>query len=114
MEKFNFFFRQGLSAQRILEEHPEADLNGDGELSGDEMKAFHVELRQLKMEEFFAQHPEADLDGDGNYSKQEIEEFHRAQRVEQLARVLEEHSMSPLGETREYIAHRKSRLEHRS
>ncbi len=89
--KFNFFFRQGLSAQRILEEHPEADLNGDGELSGDEMKAFHLELRQLKMEEFIAQHPEADLDGDGTFSKQEIEIFHRAQRVEQLARVLEEH-----------------------
>ena len=89
--KFNFFFRSGLSAQRILEEHPEADLNGDGELSGDERKAFQVELRQLKLEEFFAQHPQADLDGDGNFSNQEKAEFNRAQRVERLARVLEEH-----------------------
>lgn len=95
-EKVNVFFKYRFGVQTILEEHPEADLDGDGELSASEMKSFHAELRKIKLEEFMAQHPEADLDGDGEFSVQERAEFHRARRQDVLLRVLEEHPEADL------------------
>lgn len=63
----------GPPPDRILQRHPEADLDGDGALSESELEAFQVSHRAR----FLERHPEADLDGDGTLSDEEMETFHR-------------------------------------
>ncbi len=80
--------------QRLLERHPEADANADGQLSRDEIMAFvadHPELRQRapfgrrfgqfrqalrqRAQEVLAQNPDVDLNDNGRLDPNEAREF---------------------------------------
>jgi len=63
---------------KILEEHPEADTDGDGTLSREEMRAVMQSQMEQRKKQLLAEHPEADTDGDGKLSKEEFMAFRRA------------------------------------
>ncbi len=79
----------------VLEQYPEADLDGDGTLTQDEARAFRMQM-------MLERHPEADLDGDGTLSEEETQAFRdsyrgsEAMQAERLAMILERHPEADL------------------
>lgn len=63
--------------EEVFATHPEADTDGDGQLSREEMRAFGETQRAQVMADLLAAHPELDTDGDGELSREE----HRAGRA---------------------------------
>jgi hypothetical protein len=66
--------REGRKAW-IREHHPEADTDGDGTLSADELEAFKETFKATRHTRILERHPEADLDGDGVLSDEEARAF---------------------------------------
>lgn len=96
---------------RMLERHPEADTNEDGELSDEEIKAFFKNNKPLRdgmghgprhggpgrhgwkggAEKMLEMHPEADTDGDGQLSPEERRAFMETRRAEMTKGLLAAH-----------------------
>lgn len=78
--------------EEVLANHPEADLNGDGELDRKEYSAFR---RQRLADKLMDEHPEIDADGDGLLSQAELRNHMlevKAQKLEWKFREAEDHS----------------------
>ncbi|HSR49803.1 MAG TPA: M56 family metallopeptidase [Acidobacteriota bacterium] len=72
------------SAQAMIElaeAHPEADLDGDGNLSKEEVAHHFAEQRRMRKMEVMRDFPEADLNYDGQLSDQELKVFDMEQQV---------------------------------
>jgi len=74
-----------------LTRHPEADVDGDGELSASEWTAFSQQARAKLIDRLLKLAPEADTDGDGVLSDSEIEAFKETCKAEREAQMLERH-----------------------
>ena len=70
----------GAPHQRMLERFPEADTDGDGKLSEEEMKAAREEGRNRMHKKLLERYPEADADGDGTLSEEEMKTFRETHR----------------------------------
>jgi len=73
--------------QFTVKRHPEADLNGDGELSDEEWLSFARERRNEIVARLAKRFPAADADGDGTLSADELEVV----KADIRARMLERH-----------------------
>ncbi len=70
-----------------IERHPEADLDGNGELSAEEWWTFAEQRRSEILTRLIERFPDADADGDGTLNANELD----AVKAKILARVLERH-----------------------
>lgn len=75
----------------ILKKYPDADVNGDGNLSREEFKAFMDKRRAVRDKDLLAIHPELDTDGDGKLNKEErqagqekISAYHQSKMAEKV------------------------------
>ncbi len=64
----------------MLKRHPEADLDGNGELSKEEFEAFQAQLKAERLQKLLERAPELDTDGDGVLSEEEARAFERGRR----------------------------------
>lgn len=64
--------------ETFLELNPDADTNGDGQLTADERDAFLHELTSRAHMEMLMNHPEMDIDGDGELTGDELADFFAA------------------------------------
>ena len=115
---------RGPNPERMFECHPEADTNGDGELSPEEIEAFREDHGfphrppcgmggpprgfgdsprghfgpgpGCDPERFLERHPEADLDENGELSEEELEAFEADLMAFRRARILERHPEADL------------------
>lgn len=57
---------------KILKDHPDADTDGDGKLSPEEMRGFWRSQMEQHRKQLLADHPELDTDKDGTLSETEL------------------------------------------
>lgn len=88
---------------KVLENHPEADADGDGVLTPEEARAYFKDKRGghgwkgrpgprrfgPSPEQILERHPEADTDGDGTLSPEEMQAFIKTQHPERYAAMQE-------------------------
>lgn len=77
-------------SRELLQQHPEADRNGDGRLSFDESRAFFEANPQLFRQEMLRRNPELDTNKDGQLSEEEFQaartRFEERRRQDMLRR----------------------------
>ena len=77
-------------SEEFLKEHPEADKNGDGRISGDEAREFFRANPQAMRQDMLRRHPELDANKDGQLSDDELaaarSSFDERRRADMLRR----------------------------